>query len=306
MPVPDFQTLMLPVLKFADSHGEHTLRQATDFLADEFSLSEEDRSQLLPSGLQPTFYNRVSWARGYLKQAGLLQTTSHNHLIISARGKEVLARNPSKIDMKFLEQFPEYLAFREKARPTKDQVPEDEETAGSLTPEESLESAYRRTRQELVGELLDLVSKCSPPFFEQLVVELLSNMGYGGSRADAARAVGRTGDEGIDGIIDEDRLGLDSIYVQAKRWIDKPVGRTDIQQFVGALQGKKARKGVFITTSRFTDEAVRYASSIDVRVVLIDGNRLAELMTDHNVGVSTVATYELKRLDGDYFYEATE
>jgi restriction system protein len=305
VPVPDFQTIMLPALRFAASHGEHTLRQATDHLADEFHLTEEDRNQLLPSGRQPTFYNRVSWARGYLKQAGLLQPTRHNHLTISKRGTDVLSKNPSKIDMKFLGQFPEYVAFRERARAAKhDQVEAEEESA--LTPEESLEAAYRRAREELAADLLDHVRRSPPSFFEQLVVELLSQMGYGGSRAEAARAVGKSGDEGIDGIIDEDRLGLDSIYIQAKRWSDNPVSRKDIQQFVGALQGKRARKGVFITTSRFTDEATAYASTIDVKVVLIDGTRLAQLMIDHNVGVSTVAQYELKKLDSDYFYEITE
>ncbi len=306
MPLPDFQTLMLPVLKFAASHGEHTLRQCTDFLADEFRLTEEERALLLPSGRQPSFYNRVSWARGYLKQAGLLSPTKHNHLTISERGTEVLERKPTRIDMKFLEQFPEYLAFRDRARPAKGDAEEPDANGSALTPEESLEAAYRRTRGELAGELLDQVRKSSPAFFEHLVVELLSNMGYGGSRADAARAVGRSGDEGIDGIIDEDRLGLDSIYVQAKRWSENPVSRADIQQFVGALQGKKARKGVYITTSRFTDDAIRYASGIEVRVVLIDGSRLADPMIDHNVGVTTVAQFELKKLDNDYFYETAE
>lgn len=306
MPIPDFQTLMLPSLKYANRHGEHTLRQATDALAEEFGLTPEEKAQPLPSGRQPTFYNRVSWARGYLKQAGLLRVTKHNHMTITERGKQVLAANPTKIDMKFLEQFPEYLEFRDRARPTKEPRQETADAEDHLTPEESLEAAYRRTREELAAELLDHVRRSSPEFFEQLVVELLASMGYGGSRADAARAVGRSGDEGIDGIIDEDRLGLDSIYVQAKRWSDNPVRRTDIQQFVGALQGKRARKGVYITTSRFTDDAKQYVDTIDPRVVLIDGKRLAELMIDHNVGVSTVARYELKKVDSDYFYETAE
>ena len=306
MPIPDFQTLMLPVLKFANERGEHTLRQATDFLADEFELTPEEKAQRLPSGRQPTFYNRVSWARGYLKQAGLLEPTRHNHMIISDRGSQVLSSAPPKIDMKFLEQFPEYLAFRERVRPVKEGAPDAAESEDDLTPEESLDSAYRRTRDELAGELIDHVRRSSPAFFEQLVVELLASMGYGGSRAEAARAVGQTGDEGIDGIIDEDRLGLDSIYIQAKRWSDNPVRRTDIQQFVGALQGKRARKGVYITTSRFTDDAKQYVLNIDVKVVLIDGNRLAQLMIDHNVGVSTVAQYDLKKIDSDYFYETSD
>lgn len=302
MSIPDFQTVMLPALKYAATREEHTLREATDFLAAEFGLTDEERSRPLPSGRQPVFYNRVSWARGYLKQAGLMEATRHNHLRITDRGKQVLAANPAKIDMKFLEQFPEYLDFRERAR-----QPKEESTQGTqveeLTPEESLEAAFRRTRDELASELLDHIRRSPPAFFEQLVVELLTSMGYGGSRAEAARAVGQSGDEGIDGIIDEDRLGLDSIYIQAKRWSDKPVRRTDIQQFVGALQGKRARKGIFITSSRFTEDAEQYASSIDVKVVLIDGNRLADLMIEHDVGVSTAAKYELKRLDADYFTE---
>lgn len=306
MPIPDFQTLMLPVLRFAAHRGEHTLKQAVEYLADEFALTSEERAQLLPSGRQPTFYNRVGWARAYLKQAGLLESTRHNHLTISERGKEVLASAPDRIDMGFLERFPEYLAFRSRTRPSKG---EDLETQGfpdHLTPEESLDSAYRRAREELAGELLDHIRRSSPVFFERLVVELLAKMGYGGSREDAARAVGQTGDEGIDGIIDEDRLGLDAIYVQAKRWSDNPVRRTDIQQFVGALHGKRARKGVYITSSRFTDEARQYVANIDPRVVLIDGKRLAQLMIDHDVGVSIVARYDLKKIDSDFFYETAE
>jgi restriction system protein len=296
---------MLPALRFAASREEHTLREATDFIADEFGLSDQDRTTLLPSGSQPVFYNRVSWARGYLKQAGLLEPTRHNHLRITERGRDVLRSNPSRIDMKFLEQYPEYVQFRDRARQAKDEEPE----AGppeNLTPEESLEAAYRRTREQLASDLLDRIRRSSPAFFENLVVELLTSMGYGGSRADAARAVGRSGDEGIDGIIDEDRLGLDSIYIQAKRWSDNPVRRPDIQQFVGALQGKRAKKGIFITTSRFTDDAREYASAIDVKVVLIDGNRLAELMIDHDVGVTPTVKFELKRIDSDYFSEISE
>jgi restriction system protein len=305
MPIPDFQTLMLPVLKYADGHGEHTLRQATDSLAQEFGLTPNEVAELLPSGQQPTFYNRVGWARTYLKQARLLSLTSYNHLTITERGKQVLAEKPTRVDMKYLERFPEYVAFKERAKPTKPAAGDAPEE-NQLSPDEQLESAYQRTRGELASELLDHVRRSSPAFFEQLVVELLTRMGYGGSRADAARAVGRIGDEGIDGIIDEDRLGLDSIYIQAKRWSENPIGRPDIQQFVGALQGKRAHKGVFITTSRFAEQAKAYASTIDAKVVLIDGERLAQLMIDHNVGVSTVAEYDLKKLDTDYFYETSE
>jgi restriction system protein len=305
MPIPDFQTLMLPVLKYTDTHGEHTLREATEFLAKEFELTPAEVPELLPSGRQPMFYNRVGWARTYLKQAQSLELRSHNHLAITERGKQVLADNPTRIDMKYLERFPEYVAFRERTKPARPEVPEMAEEE-HLSPDEQLETAYQRTRGELAGELLDRVRSSSSVFFEQLVVELLTKMGYGGSRGDAARAVGRSGDEGIDGIIDEDKLGLDSIYIQAKRWSENPIGRPEIQQFVGALQGKRARKGVFITTSRFSDQAKVFAASVEARVVLIDGERLAQLMIDHDVGVSTVAEYALKKLDADYFYETSE
>lgn len=304
MAIPDFQTLMLPVLRYADTQEEQSLGEATEYLAHEFDLSAEERNQLLPSGTQPIFYNRVGWARTYLKQAALLEPTRRNYLRITDRGRDVLQSNPGRIDMKFLEQFPEYVEFKERKRaPKEGEKPVETE---ELSPEESLEDAYSRIREDLAKELLDNILRSSPAFFEQLVVELLVKMGYGGSRADAARAVGQSGDEGIDGIIDEDRLGLDTIYIQAKRWTDNPVGRSEIQKFVGALQGKRARKGIFITASRFTDQARDYTFSIDTKVVLIDGKSLADLMIDHGVGVSTVAAYELKRIDSDFFIDTLE
>lgn len=305
MPIPDFQTLMLPVLKFAETRDEHSLSEATEYLANEFTLTDEERARLLPSGTQPILYNRVGWARTYLKQAGLLGPTRRNYLRLTDRGREVLENDPPRIDMKFLEQFPEYVEFRERKREPKEGDERPDEVQ-ELSPEESLEDAYLRIREDLAKELLDNILRSSPAFFEQLVVELLVKMGYGGSRAEAARAVGQSGDEGIDGIIDEDRLGLDTIYIQAKRWTDSPVGRSEIQKFVGALQGKRARKGIFIAASRFTDQARDYASSIDTKVVLVDGRRLAGLMIDHGVGVSTVAAYELKRIDSDYFIDTLE
>lgn len=305
MPIPDFQTLMLPVLKFAETRDEHSLREATEYLGDEFALTDEERNKLLSSGTQPRFYNRVGWARTYLKQAGLLGPTRRNYLRITERGRDVLQDDPPRIDMKYLEQFPEYVEFRERKREPKE-GDEKRDEVQELSPEESLEDAYLRIREDLTKELLDNILRSSPAFFEQLVVELLVKMGYGGSRAEAARAVGQSGDEGIDGIIDEDRLGLDTIYVQAKRWADNPVGRSEIQKFVGALQGKKARKGIFITASRFTDRARDYTSSISTKVVLIDGKRLADLMIDYGVGVSTVAAYELKRIDLDFFIDVLE
>ncbi len=305
MSIPDFQTIMLPLLKRASDGEEHSIHEAVESLASHFSLSEEDGSRLLPSGQQPIFYNRVGWARTYLKKAGLLDDPRRGYFRITNRGKEVLQRNPERIDMKYFREFPEYIEFRETTREATD-TSQVEEDLYELTPEEALEESYQKIKEDLSDEVLKAVINSSPGFFEKLVVELLVKMGYGGSRRDAARAVGGSGDEGIDGIIDEDRLGLDTIYIQAKKWKEgTTVGRPEIQKFVGALQGQRAKKGIFITTTKFTDDAKNYASNIDTKVVLIDGKRLASLMIDHNVGVSEQTTYEIKSLDSDYFGEAS-
>lgn len=299
MPIPDFQTIMLPLLQCFDDGQEHSTQELIETLAKEFSLLEEELNALLPSGKQTIFYNRVGWARTYLTKAGLLEMSRRSYYRITERGRQVLKSNPSRIDMKFLEQFPEYVEFREREsgrRRSKETTDEE----GEKTPEEILEDAYEEIRDGLAQELLILVKQGTPSFFERLVVELLVKMGYGGSRRDAARAVGQAGDEGIDGIIDEDRLGLDTIYIQAKKW-DNVVGRPEIQKFVGALMGKRAKKGIFITTSSFSADAVNYISSIDAKIVLIDGKRLADLMIDYDVGVTSVTTYQLKRIDSDYF-----
>lgn len=302
MAIPDFQTIMLPLLQFAGDEQEHSIHEAHDRLADHFGLTPEEINDLLPSGQQTTFYNRVGWARTYLKKSGLLHTPKRAYFQITDRGREVLATNPERIDMKFLRQFPEYNAFKAASnKPASDE--ESRESIPSFeerTPEEALEEAYLEIRTDLAQELLMQVQVGTPKFFEKLVVELLVAMGYGGSRRDAARAVGQAGDEGIDGIIDEDRLGLDTIYIQAKKWRDT-VTRPEIQKFVGALQGKRARKGIFITTSNFSQGAYDYVSMIDTKVVLIDGTRLTEYMIDYNIGVSTVNRYEIKRIDSDYF-----
>lgn len=299
MPIPDFQTIMLPLLRAMSDGQEHSIQELTDRLAKEFSLSEDELRELLPSGKQTIFYNRVGWARTYLSKTGLLEMTRRSYYHITDRGRQVLSTNPPQIDIKFLKQFPEYVEFRE--REGEQRKPKQTTFKGEeQTPEEILEEAYQEIRNSLAQELLNLVKESHPSFFERLVVELLVKMGYGGSRRDAARAVGQTGDEGIDGIIDEDRLGLDTVYIQAKRW-DNVVGRPEIQKFVGALMGKRAKKGIFITTSTFSNEAVNYVSNIDSKVVLIDGRRLAKLMIDYDVGVTTVSTYQLKRVDSDYF-----
>lgn len=299
MPIPDFQTIMLPLLRCFSDSQEHSIQELLDNLAKKFSLNEEEMNTLLPSGKQTIFYNRVGWARTYLSKAGLIEMSRRSYYIITERGRQVLAGNPSRIDMKFLKQFPEYLEFRESAsgrRRSKDSAIEN----GEKTPEEILEEAYEEIRDGLAQDLLVLVKQSTPSFFERLVVELLVKMGYGGSRREAARAVGQVGDEGIDGIIDEDRLGLDTIYIQAKKW-ENVVGRPEIQKFVGALMGKRAKKGIFITTSSFSASAEDYVTNIDAKIVTIDGKHLAELMIDFDIGVTPVTAYQLKRIDSDYF-----
>ena len=301
MAIPDFQSIMLPLLEIAGDGKEHNIREATIHLGKYFNLSEEEQAVLLSSGQQPLFYNRVGWAKAYLKKAGLLDDPRRGYFKITSEGSKVLRSKPEKIDKNFLEKFPGYIEFRKRPR-IENQINGKAESEVELTPEEALEDAYQKIRDDLATELLSSVLRGSPGFFEKLVVELLSNMGYGGSRREAARAVGQSGDEGIDGIIDEDRLGLDSIYIQAKKWKeDNPVGRPEIQKFIGALFGQRAKKGIFITTSRFTDDATNYVKNIDTKVVLIDGKRLADLMIDYGVGVVNRTIYEIKGIDTEYF-----
>jgi len=301
--IPDFQSAMLPLLQFAGDRQEHSLREAIDSLADHFGLSAVERKELLPSGQQEVLNNRVGWARTYLTKAGLLQVTRRGHFEIAKRGLEVLADRPSRVDVKFLERFDEFRQFKA-LRHTRsaDTVVGVAETDQEATPEEALESAYGRLRDSLAADILQQVKGASPSLFEKLVVELLVKMGYGGSRQDAGRAIGRSGDEGIDGIIKEDRLGLDIIYIQAKRW-EAIVGRPEVQKFAGALQGQRARKGIMITTSAFSVDAHTYVSQIDSKIVLIDGAQLAGLMIEQNLGVSPMATYDVKKIDTDYFTE---
>jgi restriction system protein len=301
MAIPDFQSVMLPLLQFCADGEEHTNREALEALAGDFELSEEEQKQLLPSGQQRTFDNRVAWARAHMKMAGLVENTRRGVFRITLRGQAVLKETPSEINLKFLRQFPEYIEARDgnkkNRQHSRTDIPDEKE---SQTPAEQLEEAYQILRDSLASDLLAQLKSSSPIFFEKVVVEVLVKMGYGGSRQDAGKAIGRSGDEGIDGIIKEDRLGLDIIYIQAKRW-ENSVSRPEIQKFAGALQGKRARKGIFITTSDFSKGAHEYVSSIDSKIILIDGQQLSQLMIDHNVGVSTDAVYELKRLDSDYF-----
>jgi len=302
MPIPDFQSFMLPVLLLAKDGAEHSLQEARDSLEREFALTPEERGELLPSGRQRRFDNRVAWAKSFLEHAKLLTTPRRAHFQITERGRQLLAENPKRVDNALLERYEEFREFRT-AAPRNDEVRLPKEAGldiQSATPEELLDQAYQSIRDELTSDILARVKASSPAFFENLVVELLLKMGYGGNRAEAGRAIGGTGDEGIDGIISEDRLGLDMIYIQAKRW-EGTVGRPEIHRFVGALQGKRARKGVFITTGSFSTDARSYVAQIDVRVVLIDGRELANYMLDFDLGVTSKATYQLKRIDSDYF-----
>lgn len=301
MAIPAFQDLMLPLLTFVSDSKEHTPREKVEALAEEFSLSEADRQEMLPSGRQATFDNRVAWAKAHMKMAGLLSSPKRGVFRITDRGKDVVNQAPLRIDIKFLKQFPEYEESRSKKKEVDDLSDELEEKTGR-TPEESMEVAHRRIKNDLENEILLTIKNCSPRFFEQLVVELIVKMGYDGSRQDAGRAVGKSADGGIDGIIKEDKLGLDNVYIQAKRW-ENSVSRPEIQKFAGALQGHRARKGIFITTSSFTKGAREYVSGIESKIVLIDGDDLAELMIDFDVGVSTVASYNVKKIDMDYFTE---
>lgn len=306
MTVPDYQTLMLPLLRFAAAKQEETSTgEAVESLAKELGLTDDDLKEMLPSGIQLTFVNRVGWASTYMKKAGLLEATRRGYYKITQRGKELLAKKPDKINVRTLQKYQEFQDFQN-LKGTRKEAKNDAIAMVPLvnaTPSEALETAYQNLRDELASELLDKLKKVPPSFFEKIVVELLVRMGYGGSRTDAGKAIGKSGDGGIDGIIKEDKLGLDVVYIQAKRWDATPVGRPDVMQFAGALQAQKANKGIFISTSRFTDEARAYVAQIGSKIVLIDGETLCSLMIDHDAGVSTIALYPVKKIDSDYFNE---
>ncbi|MBK8768213.1 MAG: restriction endonuclease [Burkholderiaceae bacterium] len=289
---------MLPFPRVPADGREHTLREAEDTLAEHFKLSPALRAELLPSGQQGVFKNRIAWARTYMKKARLIQAPRRGVFMITDRGAKVVAPAPAQIDTKYLEQFPEFVEFRDGSKSGDSALAPVEMPASKTKPEEAIAVAHQGLREQLAQELLARILTCSPTFFEELVVELLVKMGYGGSRRDAGERIEQTGDGGIDGIIKEDRLGLDTIFIQAKRW-QGSVGRPEIQKFVGAPQGQRARKGDFITTSSYTADAVDYASRIDTKVVLIDGRQLATLMIDFDVGVAVSASFVVKRIDSD-------
>jgi len=292
---------MRPLLEVISDGKDHSVREILDCLADRFELTPLERKVLLPSGRQELFTNRAAWAKTHLRMAGLLESTARGVCRITPRGKAVLDSTPDRIDLRVLQKQPGYAEARSRSRKTRENgaetCPRDAET-----PEEQIEELFQTLRESLGREILAKLKAASPSFFERVVVDLLVQMGYGGTRKDAGQAIGKSGDEGIDGIIKEDRLGLDTIYIQAKKW-ENTVSRPEIQKFAGALQRVRAKKGIFITTSDFSKEAVEYSMRIDSKIVLIDGEQLWNLMLDFGLGVSTVATYAIKKVDNDFFSE---
>jgi restriction system protein len=307
MAIPDFQACMLPFLQHISDGKEHHISTVAEALIQHFGLTDAEKSELLPSGQQTRIANRIQWASTHLAKAGIIERPSRGVLRITPAGQGLLKENLSRVDMGVLERFPAYREFKA-LKGTRKRGSDESEAATDhgesllATPEDLVERGYGQHRKVLASDLLERVRNCSPQFFERLVVDLLVKMGYGGSRQDAGEAVGQSGDGGIDGIIKEDKLGLDAVYIQAKRW-EGTVGRPVVQQFCGSLVGKRARKGVLITTSRFTAEAEEYVDRIEQKIVLLDGEELAGLMIDHGIGVADVSSFTLKRMDADYFEE---
>ena len=305
MPIPDFQTLMLPLLKLA-AEKEWRISDAVERLAEDWKLSQEERTLLIPSGRQTTFSNRVAWAKSYLIKAGLLESTKRAHFCISEQGRGVLAHPPDRITIKYLGQFPEFQEFRNPTEPgieAIDAQSTDLAQESSLTPDETMRHAHSLLEQELADELLVKIRSGTPAFFENLVVRLLFAMGYGGSVTEINKAlVGGTGDGGVDGVIDQDILGLDRIYVQAKRYADgNTVGASAIRDFFGSLDRFKATKGLFVTASTYTASARETAGMLSKRIVLVDGSQLTRLMIRHNIGCRVEETLEIKQIDEEFF-----
>lgn len=300
MSIPDFQSVMRPVLSAVEDGMPLALSELRERIAEQFQLTEDERKERLPSGNQTVINNRVGWARTYLNKAGLLTIPAKGMVQITVRGREALISGPARITVRWLKQFPEFADFHT-ARPHVVSAPTTPDLdEGDTTPDEQLSIAHQALLQSLEEELLAQVRAASPSFFEQLVVDLMLAMGYGGSRKEAGKATQATNDDGIDGIIKEDKLGLDVIYLQAKRW-SNTVHRPEIDKFIGALTRQRARKGVFITTSEFSVGAREAALGLDIKVVLIDGGELARLMVENNLGVSVKQVYEVKQVDSDYF-----
>lgn len=303
--VPDFQTIMLSLLQILSDGKEHVLRDLINQLSDAFHLTEEEKTELLPSGNQPVIDNRVGWARTYLKKAELLENPRRGILKITEAGRKLLDSKPQRIDVKYLKTLPVFKEWHSSFSSKDDEaesIVEKTEIESGKTPEELLEYSFLSIKAQLASELLEKVKSCPPAFFEFLVVDLLIKMGYGGSRKEAGQVLGRSGDGGIDGLIKEDKLGLDTIYIQAKRW-ENQVTIHQVRDFAGSLLGQKAKKGIFITTSSYPASAKDFVTSIEPKIILIDGKELAELMIEYNVGVASKKSYDVKRLDTDYFEE---
>lgn len=307
MDIPKYDEWYLPLLRLLVDGKVHPMSEVFETLADQAGLDAVTKAQLLPSGTSPTYRNRIGWARTYLKQAGLLRSPARSQIELTPRGfdavKELQRQGLQQIDNAWLDRYPEFVEWRRRSIKNPGTVEDDmvlTSESSAESPTDTMERVYSILCSDLASELLERVKQAPPTFFEKIVVDLMLAMGYGGARENAGRTVGRTGDGGIDGVIDEDRLGLDKIYLQAKRW-ESSVGRPVVQAFSGSLDGERATKGVLITTSSFSKDAVNFVRKIAKKIVLIDGRQLAELMIQHNVGVSVENTYTLKRVDGDYF-----
>lgn len=297
--IPDFQTIMLPLLKAFQNGKEKTSKELREEMVSHFNISEDEQKEKIPSGKQTLYYNRVAWAIAYLKMADLISSPLRAVYTITEEGKKVLENPPEKITINFLKQFD---SFSKNRNPEKDTELDDNNQIVEKTPDELIEIGYKQVKNELSLQILNQIKDCSPYFFEKLVLDLLIKMGYGGSEMANGEVTPKGSDEGIDGIIKEDKLGLDKIYIQAKKW-ENCVGRPEIQKFVGALQGKRAKKGIFITMSTFTKEALEYAENLDVAVILIDGKKLANYMIENELGVSLKQNYKIFNVDTDYFIE---
>jgi len=300
MAIPTYDQLKSNVLQIMKDGNIRSVGELTDLVSKQLGLSQEDLEKLLPSGTQTVIYSRTSWACTYLKQAGLLERPERAKLVITERGQQALLETGGQIDNSYLRKYPEFVEFMRRSNDKQITLPDQNQS--ELSPEEQLDSAALSLQQSLADDLLDKLKTVSPSFFERIVVDLLVAMGYGGSVKDAGKSVGKSGDGGIDGIIKEDKLGLDTIYIQAKRW-EANVGRPEVQKFAGALQGVRARKGVFITTSSYSTDALDFVRNIDSKIVLIDGAELSRLMIEYGVGVGVQRVVKVMRLDGDYFEE---
>lgn len=304
MAIPTYEQIMLPLLDLLGDKNTYTNKECIDILAEKLNITGEELRELLPSGKKKVFYDRVNWAKTYMKKAGLVEAPRRGAIRITQLGLELLQENPLELKSKDLLRYSSFNDFINANNKNKDNRESNEGLLNERTPSEEISIAFENLRTSLADEIIEKIKSCSFEFFEKLVIELLIKMGYGGSREEAGRATKKTGDEGIDGIINEDRLGLDSIYIQAKRWKDTVVGRPEIQKFSGALDTPGASKGIFITTSTFSKEAREYVKAINTKnIVLIDGMQLAQYMIEFNVGVSTEIIYEVKKIDTDYFIE---